>query len=223
MDENYTEQRLFNVLTLDIETASEGDKLTVDELMPLHPKSMSKEDTIRKWAENNIDVEYEKRALDRLKGRIICISVKWNSEPSKIIPYNESEEFMLRELAKEFEAHKQIMYSCAIVGNRIKEFDLKWILQGAFKYGVKELIRFLPTTQNDKRPHDLSKIFNQYEYGAHTSVDDMCKFLGIESPKEKMDGSMVGEYFRAGRLEEIYEYCMSDTDQEYEIYLKMLP
>lgn len=223
MGDEYKRLYLTHTLTLDIETASEGEKLTVEELMPLHPKTMTKEDTIRKWAEENIDSEYESRALNRLKGRIICISVKWDDEPSKIITYNESEEFMLKELAKELEDHKHIIYSCAIVGNRIKEFDCKWILQGAFKYNVKDLIRLLPTDQNDKRLQDLSKMFNQYEYGAHTSVDDMCKFLGIESPKEKMDGSMVGEYFRSGRLDEIYKYCMLDTDKEYEIYLRMLP
>ena len=45
----------------------------------------------------------------------------------------------------------------------------------------------------------------------HRSYDVVCRRFGVESPKGRMDGSMVGESARQGRYDEIAEYCLRDT------------
>ena len=62
-------------------------------------------------------------------------------------------------------------------------------------------------------PHlDISDIFAFGGWGqTHTSLDLMACVLGIESPKDNMDGSMVHEYFYDGKIEDIKKYCEMDV------------
>jgi predicted PolB exonuclease-like 3'-5' exonuclease len=39
----------------------------------------------------------------------------------------------------------------------------------------------------------------------------MCYELGVESPKDKINGGDVNTYFWNGKLEEIKEYCEKDV------------
>jgi predicted PolB exonuclease-like 3'-5' exonuclease len=43
------------------------------------------------------------------------------------------------------------------------------------------------------------------------SFDEMCYELGVDSPKDKINGGDVNTYFWSGRLEEIKEYCEKDV------------
>jgi predicted PolB exonuclease-like 3'-5' exonuclease len=53
------------------------------------------------------------------------------------------------------------------------------------------------------------------------SFDEMCYELGVASPKTKMDGSLVHEYYHTGRLEEIKEYCEMDVSSSIDAGLKL--
>jgi predicted PolB exonuclease-like 3'-5' exonuclease len=53
------------------------------------------------------------------------------------------------------------------------------------------------------------------------SFDEMCYELDVPSPKTKMDGSLVHEYYHAGRLEEIKEYCEMDVSSSIDAGLKL--
>jgi predicted PolB exonuclease-like 3'-5' exonuclease len=46
--------------------------------------------------------------------------------------------------------------------------------------------------------------------------------LGLQSPKAKMDGSQVGEYYYAGKTAEIGEYCEADVLTSANIYRKLV-
>ncbi len=60
-------------------------------------------------------------------------------------------------------------------------------------------------------PYSASKRFN---------FDFYTRTFGIKSPKsEGVDGSMVGEYFRDGKILEISEYCMRDINATWELFL----
>jgi hypothetical protein len=43
------------------------------------------------------------------------------------------------------------------------------------------------------------------------SLDYWCRRFDIESPKGSIDGSQVGPAYRAGRIEDIGEYCLRDV------------
>lgn len=55
------------------------------------------------------------------------------------------------------------------------------------------------------------------------SLDYWCRRYQVESPKGKMDGSMVGEQARAGRYDEIAEYCLRDVRATADLFRKVEP
>ena len=53
------------------------------------------------------------------------------------------------------------------------------------------------------------------------SLNDICLFLNIPSPKGSIDGSQVSEYYFAGKIKEITTYCEADVDASKKVYLKL--
>ena len=52
-------------------------------------------------------------------------------------------------------------------------------------------------------------------------LDVLAKSLNIPSPKEDLDGSKVFEYYQAGNLADIYDYCKRDVETVKRIYRRM--
>ena len=52
-------------------------------------------------------------------------------------------------------------------------------------------------------------------------LDVLAKSLNIPSPKEDLDGSKVFEYYQAGNLSDIYDYCKRDVETVKWIYWRM--
>ena len=53
------------------------------------------------------------------------------------------------------------------------------------------------------------------------SLDYWCRRFDVESPKGSIDGSQVGRVYRAGRIEEIGEYCLRDVRATAQLYGKL--
>lgn len=58
---------------------------------------------------------------------------------------------------------------------------------------------------------DTNEFWNATNKRTMISLDTIAYALGIPSPKEHMDGSMVEKYFREGKQAEINKYCGVDT------------
>jgi predicted PolB exonuclease-like 3'-5' exonuclease len=52
-------------------------------------------------------------------------------------------------------------------------------------------------------------------------LDALATGLNVPSPKTEMNGSMVYVYYKAGRLDEIHEYCKRDVETVRKIYRLM--
>ncbi len=52
------------------------------------------------------------------------------------------------------------------------------------------------------------------------SLDAICKAFGHKG-KDGMDGSMVWEYAKDGRFDDIFEYCKDDVDMTRFLYNKL--
>jgi predicted PolB exonuclease-like 3'-5' exonuclease len=221
--EGLIEHKLQHTLVIDIETIPDGEKLSVEEMMTKAPKTMSKEETIRKWAHANIDEEFRKRSLNSLLGRLFCVGLKFNDEPVHLIKYNEDESKMIDELGEYIKKLGHHIHTSYIIGHNLLGFDWPWIMQRAFKYQNATLINTFPTHRQDKRLRDTNTMFTLGVYGAYVKLDDMCKFLGIETPKDGVDGSMVYDLFLKGEFDKIYEYCPKDVEATYQCFYSMLP
>ena len=53
------------------------------------------------------------------------------------------------------------------------------------------------------------------------SLDYWCRRFEVESPKGKMDGSMVAAKARAGKYDDIAEYCLRDTRATADLFQRL--
>jgi hypothetical protein len=53
------------------------------------------------------------------------------------------------------------------------------------------------------------------------SLDYWCRRFDVESPKGSIDGSQVSRVYRAGRIEEIGEYCLRDVRATAQLYCRL--
>ena len=83
----------------------------------------------------------------------------------------------------------------------------------------------------------LQLIQNRYDLSVHCDLQDVLGFQGsrrenysldywcrrfdVESPKGSIDGSQVSRVYRAGRIEEIGEYCLRDVRATAQLYGKL--
>ncbi|TAH38127.1 MAG: 3'-5' exonuclease [Planctomycetota bacterium] len=69
---------------------------------------------------------------------------------------------------------------------------------------------------------DLMEVLNFFGATRETySFDYWCRRFGLESPKGKMDGSMVADKARQGRYDEIAEYCLRDTRATADLFRRL--
>lgn len=146
-------------------------------------------------------------------GRIVCISFGYiDSSGQKQIRsfYGEDE----RDIVASFnDLLKKIgQKSFKLCGFRINYFDIPWVLHKLHKYGIEPAEMIAPYDRKpwDMRIVDMADDWKQ-KFAYAFSFDEMCYELGVASPKSKMDGSLVHEYFHSGRIEEIREYCEMDV------------
>ena len=73
--------------------------------------------------------------------------------------------------------------------------------------------------------HDTKVLWKQSQMmgNVSSSLDHIARHFGLPSPKEKMSGREVWDYYRSGRLDEILEYCKLDVETTREIYRRLTP
>ena len=52
-------------------------------------------------------------------------------------------------------------------------------------------------------------------------LEHVALSMGIPTPKEGIDGSQVNEFFKAGKIKEICDYCVRDVETTRAVYKKM--
>jgi predicted PolB exonuclease-like 3'-5' exonuclease len=106
------------------------------------------------------------------------------------------------------------------VGHNLLDFDLRFIYQRSVILRIKPS-RDIPFARFRNSPvfdtmHEWSKWGRE-----HISLDLLSRALGLPSPKECLDGSKVYPYYRAGKLQEICEYCKCDVDTVRRVYRRL--
>ena len=156
-------------------------------------------------------------------GRICCISfgyVDSNSQKQIRSFYGEDERLIVEsfnDLLKKIEKK-----SFNLSGFRINYFDIPWVLHKLHKYEITpaDMIRPYEKKPWEMRIIDMADDWKQ-KFAYTYSFDEMCYELGVASPKTKMDGSLVHEYYHTGRIEEIKEYCEMDVSSSIDAGLKL--
>jgi hypothetical protein len=168
----------------------------------------------------NVQMAYlESAGIISTYGKICCISFGYvNDSGEKQIRsfYGEDERDIVNkfnELLKKIETK-----AFNLSGFRVNYFDIPYILHKLHKYGIKpaNIIYLYDKKPWDARIVDIADDWKQ-KFAWSFSFDEVCYELGVQSPKENMNGSEVHEYYHKGKLEDIKRYCEMDVSSSIDV------
>ncbi len=202
-----------NILFLDIETVPQYS--TYGEV----PKSVAAlwEKKCAQWKEDKMPYEFYPRAgIYAEFGKIICISCGYftRDDQFRIKSFFGHDE---KQVLDDFCAllnqsyHTIDKYLCAHNG---KEFDFPYLCRRMLINGIE-----LPSILNiqGKKPWevqhlDTMEMWKFGDYKSFSSLQLLASVFHIPTPKDDIDGSMVGEvYWKTGDLHRIVTYCGKDV------------
>ena len=67
---------------------------------------------------------------------------------------------------------------------------------------------------------DLCDALSSFGSSTKLKLDEVCKIMGLDGKPSEIDGSQVSEYYRAGRIQEIADYCVTDVINTYRLWLR---
>ena len=207
--------RLENVLFLDIETvpaSSEFNDLTDEEKKLWEKKA---EILRRNDPETTADELYSRAGIYSEFGKIICISCGFaNGKEFRIKSfYGDDESILLEEFAHMLNKHYDTE-RYLLCGHNGKEFDFPYISRRMLINGIK-----LPNILNmaGKKPWeirhlDTMELWKFGDFKHFTSLELLASVFKIPTPKDDIDGSMVGYvYWKENDLQRIVTYCQKDV------------
>ena len=190
------------ILFLDIETVPTQEALM--EIQTKDSQHEADEPTIIK-----------RLSLSALTARILCIGYSIEPPPEAPVDILHGDE---TEILRNF--WRLATDVSLFVGHNILDFDLRFIYQRSIINQIKPS-REIPLSRFRSSPvfdtmHEWSKWGRDF-----VKLDALAKSLNIPSPKEDLDGSKVFEYYQAGNLSDIHEYCKRDVETVKRVYRRM--
>ena len=209
-------------LFLDIETLPGDESLREEIARNTHPPSgHSTPEALERWEEEQkpeqVEHAYRRTALRGHAGRILCIGyVKESPDRCDEGVLTGDEPSILRafwDLVRDVDL---------FVGFNVLDFDLKFILQRSIVNRVPPS-RPISFRRFQQEPvYDVMREWEAWSTRDTISLDTLSRALGMESPKSGgVDGSQVYDFYLAGRVQEIYDYCLRDVRVTREIYRRM--
>jgi DNA polymerase elongation subunit (family B) len=172
----------------------------------------------------------EKAGIFSEFAKVVCIVVgsiqhegdTWKMRLKSIA--NDDEKVLLNdfsELLQRFAARYRDLKFC---GHNIKEFDIPFLCRRMLIHNIS-----LPDCMqlSGKKPWEVShydtlEMWKFGDYKHFTSLALLATILGIPSPKDDMDGSMVGKvYWEEKGLERISKYCAQDVYTTMRVFLRL--
>ena len=202
------------ILFLDIETVPgvpDFNKLN-DQMKTLWEKKSKR---IQKEEHKSVEESYASAGIFAEFGKIVCISCGFSSGKEFRVKsfYGDDEKILLEDFAelltRYFNSRETLL--CAHNG---KEFDFPYIARRMLVKGIQ-----LPSALDmaGKKPWevphlDTLELWKFGDYKHYTSLELLAAIFDIPTPKDDIDGSMVGTvYWQEKDLERIVTYCQKDV------------
>ncbi len=216
---------LDQILCIDIETAPQYPeyKQAPEELQLLWNR---KAEFLKRSENDTHETLYPRAGIYAEFGKIICISTGFISyrdgqRQFRIKSFKDGDERNL--LAGFNEMLMRMNKNILLCAHNGKEFDFPYIARRTVILGLP-----LPSQLNfaGRRPWEVPHIdtldlwkFGDYKH--YTPLNLLAYILGIQSPKDDIDGSMVGDvYWKESNLERIVTYCQKDVITVMQILLR---
>ena len=213
------------ILCLDIETASQYPdyKTAPEELQMLWNR---KAEFLKKNDSDTSETVYPRAGIYAEFGKIICISTgflsfKDGERQFRIKTFKDADEKKL--LSNFNDMLTRMNRNIVLCAHNGKEFDFPYIARRTVIHGLP-----LPPHLNfaGKKPWEVPHIdtLDLWKFGDfkhYTPLNLLAYILGIQSPKDDIDGSQVGDvYWKENNLERIVTYCQKDVVTVMQILLR---
>lgn len=215
-----------NILFLDIETVPQAaafDQLPGEarELFALKTQYQRKD-------EYSAEDFYERAGIWAEFGKVICISVGYfqgsgGNRKLRIRSFSGEERQLLLEFRDLLETYfnRPQHLLCAHNG---KEFDFPYLARRMVIHGIALPAKLsLFGKKPWEVPHlDTMELWRFGDFKHYTSLKLLAHVLGVPSPKEDIDGSMVRDvYYEENDLERIVNYCERDVVTVAQVFLRL--
>lgn len=217
---------LTKILFLDIETVSGSPDF--QQLNDQWQKLWDEKTQYARGEDETPKEYYPKRAAVMAEfGKIICISCGYfvphgSSRQFRVRSfYGDDEKELLTEFAQLINRHFSEHFLCAHNG---KEFDFPYLARRMVIHGIR-LPKLLNTS--GAKPWEVQHLdtMEMWKFGDrknYTSLKLLAALFDIPTPKDDIDGSMVGDvYWKDNDLDRIVEYCQKDTITVARLFLKV--
>lgn len=207
--------KLDNVLFLDIETVPAV--ATFDDLSDRFKKLWEKKavQLSRNDPDLTPDLLYERAGIYAEFGKVICISCGFFSGAQFRIKsyYGEDEKILLQEFAELLDNYYDNDFHLLCAHNG-KEFDFPYLSRRMLINNIRlpNILNLAGKKPWEVRHIDTMELWKFGDFKHFTSLDLLTLVFEIPTPKDDIDGSMVGHIFWVEKdLPRIVEYCQKDV------------
>ncbi len=214
-----TTMRLDQFLFIDIETVSESGNFN---FLTQEWQHLWEEKVNRTLPEGvTIDEYYPQRAGVMAEfAKVVCISIgyfkkeaaSYNLRVKSI--YGDNEKELLQSFVQTVNQLEASNNKWSFTGHNIKEFDIPFLCRRLLINGLPIPV-YLDFQNMKPWETNLVDTFQYWRFGDYknfTSLKLLAAALGIASPKDDIDGSMVGDvYWKEKDLPRIAAYCQKDV------------
>jgi len=230
-------KNLHRILFFDIETASAAPNYTemdadLQSLWDHKAGYWLKTEHDHKDPNVFADLYMKKAGIYAEFGKVVCISMGILRKDKNGIKelrlssiYGTDEKTILSEFAQLINKYFNDPANDFLCGHNIKEFDVPYLSRRMIIHGIS-----LPKMLDNagKKPWETNHLIDTLElwkfgdYKNYTSLKLLAYVLGIPSPKDDIDGSMVSQVFwEEKNLDRIMEYCQKDVKTTVQVYLRL--
>ncbi len=217
-----------DILFLDIETVPQASSMS--ELNPRMQAHWDKKSKLFRAPDQSAEDAYERAGIFSEFGRIICISVGYIKDKNPFTFrlksfFNDDEKVILTEFSEmltKFSHSKKEAQLCAHNG---REFDFPYIARRMIinKLIIPEILDNAGKKPWEVKLLDTMDLWKFGDYKNYTSLDLLTSILGIPSPKDDIDGSMVADvYYNEKDMNRIVRYCEKDVVAIAQILLRFM-
>lgn len=218
--------KLEHILFLDIETVPEQENF--EQLDAEKQALWEHKSKYQRKDEFTAEEFYDRAGIWAEFGKIVCISVgyfntKGDSRSFRVTTFHGEEEKLLKEFKNLLDTHfnHPNYLLCAHNG---KEFDFPYIARRMIihRIDIPEKLNLFGKKPWEIPHLDTMELWKFGDYKHFTSLKLMANVLGIPSPKEDIDGSMVRDvFYKEKDIDRIVTYCELDVITIGQVFLRL--
>ncbi|MDO9372986.1 MAG: ribonuclease H-like domain-containing protein [Ferruginibacter sp.] len=210
---------LENFLIIDIETVSAQRNF---EALSGDWRHLWEEKVVRSVPEDSTPGEYylQRAGIMAEFGKVVCISIGYFKKDKEKFQFRvksifaEDEKTLLSDFISTVNQLEAVHNRWCFTGHNIKEFDIPFLCRRLIinNLTIPNYLDFQNMKPWETNMVDTFQYWRFGDYKNYTSLKLLAAALNVPSPKDDIDGSMVGEvYWEENNIQRIATYCQKDV------------